>query len=526
MPRRSSSVAPTLSVVEPLLEREPVIALEVLLAVYQDSFEPRVAELIERHGATLGQPLEGLSLKQGERGEALRVLAERLPVSQRTPWLEAFALFAGSAQGQNVWPALDPWAMVDPDPRLAHAALKLLLTPRAVRSMTAKLFRRLVTCIERHGHRGLVASLRADPSNFYDPRRVSNVAQRLEKRVSKQPLDEATLARLERLVVAPLQPSKPDSDGIPESSLLAAIIAEPDDDAPRLMYADWLTERQLPYGEFISLQIARARGRVSPEARFKEAELLQHHRAQFLGPFDRRVNLSGCRFERGVLVRCSLSGELPRHPLVRLLEDIEFNGDKVPHELHFDSLRTVRNLSIELLPELMERAPRLETAATRLYMRGRVPEWTVTRELLKRLPRALKHLEFGLPRTADPLAFILKETFAIPHLRQLESLKVRLAAPLALPKESLAQVPSSLMYLTVEFQNPWLTLQLTRNEGGWAKAEVSGLWQDDVSMAQALWSMLMTLGVTQLSVKGVQGYRVKHIEATLAPFPMLNAVLS
>lgn len=39
-----------------------------------------------------------------------------------------------------------------------------------------------------------------------------------------------------------------------ESELLAAIWARPDDDAPRLVYADWLMEQQNPRGEFIRLQ--------------------------------------------------------------------------------------------------------------------------------------------------------------------------------------------------------------------------------------------------------------------------------
>ena len=39
-----------------------------------------------------------------------------------------------------------------------------------------------------------------------------------------------------------------------EQSFLDAIIQAPDDDAPRLMYADWLTERGNPRGEFIRVQ--------------------------------------------------------------------------------------------------------------------------------------------------------------------------------------------------------------------------------------------------------------------------------
>lgn len=44
----------------------------------------------------------------------------------------------------------------------------------------------------------------------------------------------------------------------------AAVAAAPDDDLPRLIYADWLDERGDVRGEFIRLQVAEARGEVTP----------------------------------------------------------------------------------------------------------------------------------------------------------------------------------------------------------------------------------------------------------------------
>ena len=56
------------------------------------------------------------------------------------------------------------------------------------------------------------------------------------------------------------------------------IAAAPDDDAPRLVYADWLTERGVPRGEFIALQCELARGVADRERREglirRERELL------------------------------------------------------------------------------------------------------------------------------------------------------------------------------------------------------------------------------------------------------------
>lgn len=45
----------------------------------------------------------------------------------------------------------------------------------------------------------------------------------------------------------------------PEQAFLHAILDAPDDDGPRLMYADWLTERDDPRGEFIRVQCELAK---------------------------------------------------------------------------------------------------------------------------------------------------------------------------------------------------------------------------------------------------------------------------
>jgi uncharacterized protein (TIGR02996 family) len=73
------------------------------------------------------------------------------------------------------------------------------------------------------------------------------------------------------------------------AALLAAIRATPDDDAPRLVYADWLEEHGQPErAEFIRVQCELAR-HESPTLRQREAEL---HHDSFAGP----VAAPGLRF--------------------------------------------------------------------------------------------------------------------------------------------------------------------------------------------------------------------------------------
>src|ERR1043165_3448158 len=83
-----------------------------------------------------------------------------------------------------------------------------------------------------------------------------------------------------------------------DAELLALVYAAPDDDGPRLVYADALLERGDPRGELIALQIARARGPVSDDARAREAELLTDHAR--LAAWGQPLSTGGtCTFERG-----------------------------------------------------------------------------------------------------------------------------------------------------------------------------------------------------------------------------------
>lgn len=77
-------------------------------------------------------------------------------------------------------------------------------------------------------------------------------------------------------------------------SLLAAVVAAPEDDAPRWMLADWLEERNDPRGRFIALQLA-AEHTVDRAPLDAEADaLLEAHKAEWVGRF------KGTRTEYGI----------------------------------------------------------------------------------------------------------------------------------------------------------------------------------------------------------------------------------
>lgn len=74
-----------------------------------------------------------------------------------------------------------------------------------------------------------------------------------------------------------------------EAALLAAILALPDDDLPRLVYADWLDEAGHPdRAEFIRVQCELARGELSVadlmKLRIREKILLERHSKTWMQP--------------------------------------------------------------------------------------------------------------------------------------------------------------------------------------------------------------------------------------------------
>lgn len=121
------------------------------------------------------------------------------------------------------------------------------------------------------------------------------------------PLPEPTAAEVTLLdaIGASVQASDATVDQRMREELLAAVWAAPSDDGPREVYADWLMERGDPHGEFIALQLARARRRVGPTPR--ENELLEAHIRRWLGPLDVAVRIGSARFERGFLEFCRVA---------------------------------------------------------------------------------------------------------------------------------------------------------------------------------------------------------------------------
>jgi uncharacterized protein (TIGR02996 family) len=119
----------------------------------------------------------------------------------------------------------------------------------------------------------------------------------------------------------------------PTDVLLADIVANPDDDVPRLIYADWLDDMGGPVerarAEHIRLQVMLARmsedDENRPEREAQERRLRKRYERHWLGSL--REHVHGWAFSRGFLTHLSLDAAkllrladslFARHPLTSL----------------------------------------------------------------------------------------------------------------------------------------------------------------------------------------------------------------
>jgi uncharacterized protein (TIGR02996 family) len=89
-----------------------------------------------------------------------------------------------------------------------------------------------------------------------------------------------------------------------EAELLAAVWASPNDDGPRLVYADFLHERGDPRGELIVLQ---CQTKLDAKGRGRARSLIADHAMKWLGPLAPAVlENKPIKFERGFLSVCTV----------------------------------------------------------------------------------------------------------------------------------------------------------------------------------------------------------------------------
>lgn len=139
------------------------------------------------------------------------------------------------------------------------------------------------------------------------------------------------------------------------AEFMPAIHADPDDDVPRLIYADWLEDRGDPRGEFIRVQCELADRRTPyfrrEELEQRERELLARHEAEWAAPLRGWVN--HWKFRRGFpdeILLTEWAFLTHADTLYRLVPAtalrLQFAGPHLRRVLDCPSLRIVRRLDL------------------------------------------------------------------------------------------------------------------------------------------------------------------------------------
>ncbi|MCX5748127.1 MAG: TIGR02996 domain-containing protein, partial [Proteobacteria bacterium] len=125
---------------------------------------------------------------------------------------------------------------------------------------------------------------------------------------------------------------------------LAQIVAAPDDDAPRLVYSDWLIERGDPHGELIAIQCAIARvdaadGDASELRRLarRETQLLDAHRDGWTRKARAWV-LGDYRFRRGFIDTVKVRDVRDVHLAAAVLDDEPLLRGVIVHAVDRDQV--------------------------------------------------------------------------------------------------------------------------------------------------------------------------------------------
>ena len=164
---------------------------------------------------------------------------------------------------------IDALAKLPDDPRIA-LRLAQLTAGLLVSLEPSPYWISLFSLLARHADPRLVAPLAAhvawvNPAKQAQKYLGDYLASTKPPVVSK--VDAALIAKLDA-AVAKLEPAH-----AAEAKLLDAIAADFEDDAPRLVYADWLQERAHPRGELLALAI-KAKRSAAEAKRLKELERL------------------------------------------------------------------------------------------------------------------------------------------------------------------------------------------------------------------------------------------------------------
>lgn len=312
------------------LERfaEPEKALSSLLAAWHETRDPSIAALVELAGARVTRP--ALEVKPADKA-----LKAWLACEKKRDAADLDRLIAAVQVGKvkEIIQRLEVLAAGPKDPRLTSLAAKLLETQPFRSGAARPIYTAIITLLEAQDDPRALGRLERVKQQFMPGRGLEGgtdfrdfFTAKIDRALKKAsairaatPLpskDQALVKELAAKFDRASAGAKEEQAG--EGALLAAIWAKPADDVPRQVYADFLSERGRPHGEFIALQLADAQGRLDAAGRKRMNALLKQHAREFLGPLKPAITLTNLRFERGFVAHCELADKLS--PEIQALE--------------------------------------------------------------------------------------------------------------------------------------------------------------------------------------------------------------
>lgn len=277
-------------------------ALQALLDAWRLHRTPELAELVEQLSVRVAAT-RSLPKVKTQKQELLDWIAcaRKRDAADLHLLLDTFARMVERGHKHAIKAALEELAQWRDDPRLS-ARIKRLSVELPYSSW---LMLRLAHVLMAAGDPATLPSSRGRTRGFaaeLEARRRSLPGPIERDAEHDAALADAQALLLARIAAATLDPAAdPLPSALPKTraQLFDEVYANPADELARAVLGDFLMAQGDPWGELISLQLARLAGEPSRAARARERALLDAHAMTWLGPLARLVRKRGLVFERG-----------------------------------------------------------------------------------------------------------------------------------------------------------------------------------------------------------------------------------
>jgi len=295
-------------------------AYEAALTAWRACRAPELAALVDRAAIVFAPNTPLAENKQAAFVEAWLARARNREPYERRWLLDQLERLALAHKSSLVASCLDELVVTQDDPSIALPACTMAGMPGGTVNFGSwgKVLTRLFKLIVNAGDPRAIAPLdklakaTMQPGSPRTPSTDQDLARRIPKVVTALrkctvvPLDAELTTLVTRslaLLDKPLSPANTEAAAATrDDALLAAVLADLDDDAARAVWADALQQAGDPRGELIALQLA---GTANAKAAKAADKLITKHWRTWLGPIAPAVVRDSLEFDRGLLVACT-----------------------------------------------------------------------------------------------------------------------------------------------------------------------------------------------------------------------------